>query len=85
MGSKRLKVGRNNIYVALKQYRWISLQQVFLILLIHVVCKKSGYLFKRNDKNKKWKSMFFVLQMDGTDVHLLMFESPKVKLIVNHN
>ncbi|OXA62813.1 Ras GTPase-activating protein 1 [Folsomia candida] len=41
------------------------------------VCKKSGYLFKRNDKNKKWKSMFFVLQMDGTDVHLLMFESPK--------
>jgi len=41
------------------------------------VCKKSGYLYKRNDKNKKWKSMFFVLQMDGTDTHLLIFESPK--------
>lgn len=43
-----------------------------------VVCKKSGYLFKRSEKNKKWKSMFFVLQMDGTDTHLLIFESPKV-------
>ncbi|ODN03089.1 Ras GTPase-activating protein 1 [Orchesella cincta] len=41
------------------------------------VCKKSGYLYKRNEKNKKWKSMFFVLQMDGTDTHLLIFESPK--------
>lgn len=43
------------------------------------ICKKSGYLYKRSEKNKKWKSMFFVLQMDGTDTHLLIFESPKVR------
>lgn len=43
------------------------------------VCKKSGYLYKRSEKNKKWKSMYFVLQMDGTDTHLMIFESPKVK------
>jgi Ras GTPase-activating protein 1 len=49
----------------------------FCILFV-LVRKRSGYLYKRNDKNKKWKSMFFVLQMDGTDTHLLIFESPKV-------
>lgn len=47
------------------------------------VCKKSGFVYKRNEKNKKWKNMFFVLQMDGTDTHLLMFESPKVCAIMD--
>jgi len=48
----------------------------------YIVCKKSGYLFRRQDKNKKWKSMFFILQMDGTDTQLLIFDSPKVHYIL---
>jgi len=37
-----------------------------------------GHLSKKSDKNKKWKVMYFVLIVDGTDTHLLFYENPKV-------
>ena len=38
-----------------------------------------GYLGKKNEKNKKWKTMYFVLQVEGTDTHLLFYDNPKVR------
>lgn len=37
-----------------------------------------GYLSKKSEKNKKWKSMYFVLIVDGTDTHLMFYDNPKV-------
>ncbi|XP_039291566.1 ras GTPase-activating protein 1 isoform X2 [Nilaparvata lugens] len=40
--------------------------------------KMQDYLYKKSDKQqKKWKSMYFVLVVDGTDTHLIFYESPK--------
>ncbi|XP_043221540.1 ras GTPase-activating protein 1-like isoform X2 [Amphibalanus amphitrite] len=39
--------------------------------------KMQGYLSKKNEKNKKWKTMYFVLQVEGTDTHLLFYDNPK--------
>jgi Ras GTPase-activating protein 1 len=36
-----------------------------------------GFLSKKSEKNKKWKSMFFVLLVEGSDTHLYFYESPK--------
>lgn len=41
-----------------------------------------GYLAKKNDKNKKWKPMYCVLQVDGSDTQLMYYENPKVLLLV---
>lgn len=53
--------------------------------------KMQGYLSKKSEKNKKWKSLYFVLIcFDGnstgggagtggsTDTHLCFYENPKV-------
>jgi len=37
-----------------------------------------GYLNKKSEKNKKWKSLYFVLLVDGTDTHLYFYDNPKV-------
>lgn len=37
-----------------------------------------GYLSKKNDKNKKWKPMYCVLLVDGSDTQLMYYENPKV-------
>lgn len=56
-----------------------------------------SYLYKKSDKNKKWKSLYFVLIcMDGntgggggggtgssTDTHLCFYESPKVNYVAS--
>ncbi|KAF4529422.1 hypothetical protein B566_EDAN003516 [Ephemera danica] len=39
--------------------------------------KMQGYLNKKSEKNKKWKNMYFVLQVDGTDTHLYFYDNPK--------
>ncbi|XP_046400705.1 ras GTPase-activating protein 1 isoform X1 [Ischnura elegans] len=39
--------------------------------------KMQGYLNKKSEKNKKWKSMYFVLVVDGTDTHLYLYDNPK--------
>ncbi|KAJ9580394.1 hypothetical protein L9F63_003948 [Diploptera punctata] len=39
--------------------------------------KMQGYLNKKSEKNKKWKSMYFVLLVDGTDTHLYFYDNPK--------
>lgn len=39
--------------------------------------KMQGYLCKKNEKNKKWKSMYLVLQTEGSDTHLLFYDNPK--------
>ena len=40
--------------------------------------KHSGYLFKKSEKtSKKWKMYYFVLQVDGCDTHLYVYENPK--------
>ncbi|KAL1117878.1 hypothetical protein AAG570_004191 [Ranatra chinensis] len=39
--------------------------------------KMQGYMFKKSEKNKKWKSMYFVLLVDGTDTHLCFYDNPK--------
>ncbi|XP_026463003.1 ras GTPase-activating protein 1 [Ctenocephalides felis] len=40
--------------------------------------KHQGYLFKKSDKTaKKWKQLYFVLQVEGSDTHLLFYDSPK--------
>ncbi|KAK9506674.1 hypothetical protein O3M35_008566 [Rhynocoris fuscipes] len=39
--------------------------------------KMQGYLSKKSEKNKKWKSMYFVLIVDGTDTHLCFYDNPK--------
>ncbi|XP_014294601.1 ras GTPase-activating protein 1 [Halyomorpha halys] len=39
--------------------------------------KMQGYLSKKSEKNKKWKSMYFVLIVDGTDTHLMFYDNPK--------
>ncbi|CAB0015571.1 unnamed protein product, partial [Nesidiocoris tenuis] len=36
-----------------------------------------GYMCKKSEKNKKWKSMYFVLIVDGTDTHLCFYDNPK--------
>jgi hypothetical protein len=40
--------------------------------------KMQGYLNKKSEKNKKWKSLYFVLLVDGTDTHLYFYDNPKV-------
>lgn len=56
--------------------------------------KMQGYLFKKSDKNKKWKCLYFVLICsDGNtggggggtggsgDTHLCFYDNPKVSTI----
>ncbi len=47
--------------------------------------KMQSYLYKKSDKNKKWKSLYFVLVCfdgnaagGGGDTHLYFYENPKV-------
>lgn len=40
--------------------------------------KMQGYLNKKSEKTKKWKSMYFVLLTDGADTHLYFYDNPKV-------
>nr|XP_018914787.1 PREDICTED: ras GTPase-activating protein 1-like isoform X2 [Bemisia tabaci] len=39
--------------------------------------KMQGYLNKKSKKNKKWKCLYFVLIVDGTDTHLCFYENPR--------
>ncbi|XP_059490373.1 ras GTPase-activating protein 1 isoform X3 [Neocloeon triangulifer] len=39
--------------------------------------KMQGFLNKKSEKNKKWKSMFFVLLVEGSDTHLYFYDNPK--------
>ncbi|XP_017781849.1 PREDICTED: ras GTPase-activating protein 1 isoform X2 [Nicrophorus vespilloides] len=40
--------------------------------------KHQGYLHRKSDKiTKKWKLLYFVLLVDGTDTHLYLYENPK--------
>lgn len=40
--------------------------------------KHQGYLHKKSDKvMKKWKLLYFVLLVEGTDTHLYFYDSPK--------
>ncbi|KAK5650860.1 hypothetical protein RI129_001889 [Pyrocoelia pectoralis] len=40
--------------------------------------KHQGYLHRKSDKvGKKWKLLYFVLLVDGTDTHLYLYENPK--------
>ncbi|CAH1105565.1 unnamed protein product [Psylliodes chrysocephalus] len=40
--------------------------------------KHQGYLHRKSDKAaKKWKLLYFVLLVDGTDTHLYLYENPK--------
>ncbi|MDD0148719.1 hypothetical protein PSY31_23845, partial [Shigella flexneri] len=38
--------------------------------------KMQGYMYKKSDKNKKWKSLYFVLLIDGVDTHLCFYDNP---------
>ncbi|KAJ8680102.1 hypothetical protein QAD02_015889 [Eretmocerus hayati] len=39
--------------------------------------KMQGYLEKKSEKNKKWKTLYFVLLVDGNDTHLYLYDNPK--------
>lgn len=40
--------------------------------------KHQGYLHRKSDKTtKKWKLLYFVLLVEGTDTHLYLYENPK--------
>ncbi|XP_077291075.1 RAS p21 protein activator vap isoform X2 [Arctopsyche grandis] len=40
--------------------------------------KHQGFLHKKSDKTiKKWKQLYFVLLVEGTDTHLYFYDSPK--------
>ncbi|KAI5725466.1 hypothetical protein M8J77_015855 [Diaphorina citri] len=39
--------------------------------------RMQGYLLKKSEKNKKWKSLYFVFIVDGTDTHLCFYDNPK--------
>ncbi|XP_060525737.1 ras GTPase-activating protein 1 [Cylas formicarius] len=40
--------------------------------------KHQGYLHRKSDKTvKKWKLLYFVLLVEGTDTHLYFYENPK--------
>lgn len=40
--------------------------------------KHQGYMHKKSDKTaKKWKLLYFVLLVEGTDTHLYFYDSPK--------
>ena len=39
--------------------------------------RMQGYLHKKSEKNKKWKSLYFVLQTDNGEDRLYFFDSPK--------
>ncbi|XP_056643425.1 ras GTPase-activating protein 1 [Diorhabda sublineata] len=40
--------------------------------------KHQGYLHRKSDKAaKKWKLLYFVLLVDGTDTHLYLYDNPK--------
>lgn len=56
----------------------ITLVSVLKTYFVIVGIKMQDYLYKRSEKNKKWKSMYFVLIVDGTDTHLCFYDNPKV-------
>lgn len=40
--------------------------------------KHQGYLHRKSDKTaKKWKLLYFMLIVEGTDTHLYLYENPK--------
>ena len=39
--------------------------------------RMQGYLHKKSEKNKKWKSMYFVLQNEAGEDRLYFFDNPK--------
>nr|CAH0102365.1 unnamed protein product [Daphnia galeata] len=39
--------------------------------------RMQGYLYKKSEKNKKWKSLYFVLQSDNGEDRLYFFDNPK--------
>ncbi|XP_018334590.1 ras GTPase-activating protein 1 [Agrilus planipennis] len=40
--------------------------------------KHQGYLHRKSDKvGKKWKLLYFVLLVDGTDTHIYLYDNPK--------
>ncbi len=39
--------------------------------------RMQGYLHKKSEKNKKWKSLYFVLQTENGEDRLYFFDSPK--------
>ncbi|KAF7989817.1 hypothetical protein HCN44_008491 [Aphidius gifuensis] len=39
--------------------------------------KMQGYLERKSEKNKKWKSLYFVLVVDASDTHLYLYDNPK--------
>lgn len=39
--------------------------------------RMQGYLYKKSEKNKKWKSLYFVLQSENGEDRLYFFDNPK--------
>ena len=39
--------------------------------------RMQGYLQKKSEKNKKWKSLYFVLQNENGEDRLYFFDNPK--------
>lgn len=70
--SPKIKSDAEKIYATLRECR----DQAGLKKMRGI--KHQGYLHRKSDKAaKKWKLLYFVLLVDGTDTHLYLYENPK--------
>lgn len=68
----KMKSEAEKIYATLRECR----DQIGLKKMRGI--KHQGYLHRKSDKAmKKWKLLYFVLLVDGTDTHLYLYENPK--------
>lgn len=70
--TSKMKSEAEKIYATLRECR----DQIGLKKMRGI--KHQGYLHRKSDKaTKKWKLLYFVLLVDGTDTHLYLYENPK--------
>lgn len=55
-----------------------TLLYILLVVIPTINFQHQGYLHRKSDKGaKKWKLLYFVLLVDGSDTHLCFYENPK--------
>uniref|UniRef100_T1JFR2 Ras GTPase-activating protein 1 n=1 Tax=Strigamia maritima TaxID=126957 RepID=T1JFR2_STRMM len=62
----------DDIYATLRESR-----ETGLLSKKHKGIRMKGYLNGRQSERKKWKNLYFILQVTGTDQHLLFYDNPK--------
>lgn len=64
-------IAAEKIYATLRECRdQIGLKKIKGI-------KHTGYLWKKSEKNSKWKQLYFALLNEGSETHLCFYDNPK--------